>query len=523
MIKGALFDIDDTLFSHELKAVPKATMHLLDKLREKGIRIGVCTSRNSAEMDTIPDELWKRIDCKIFGTGAVTMVENRYYKSYTIDRKDAYRYTQYFNEHQISYNYTDLNGDLFYWGDLDKVNSGRYLRFAKGKVMFKEYEDEDITNLFFYEAKDEEVEEIKQINPDIQISFWGNSGNICAELVDKSFGLLKFCQVYSFTTDEIVAAGDGGNDDVMLEMAGIGIATDDAKENTRKCADYVCKKSIEDGGLYDAFVDLKIIEEDRYDPKIFVFDIDSTLFDHEAGDICQTSLNCMEKLKEKGCRIVLNSSRSLQEMYNIPEKLLHMCDCLIQLDGAYIRNKDETKVRYLKKENLQKVISFFEENDVTCRYALKDGTGYLNREDPEVIQLMKKLYGIVPEIKAYDGEQVLEILYFVTDGRRDQIRELMKDESHFDLKIGGEIAPFEINKAKAMLEVVKSYGLHREDICAFGDAYNDIEMLKTAGLGIAMGNAVRECKDAADYITASVSEDGICKALIHFGLIKEDL
>ena len=41
MIKGALFDIDDTLYSHKIKAVPSLTLKALDKLREKGIKIGV--------------------------------------------------------------------------------------------------------------------------------------------------------------------------------------------------------------------------------------------------------------------------------------------------------------------------------------------------------------------------------------------------------------------------------------------------------------------------------------------------
>ena len=57
MIKGALFDIDDTLYSHELHAVPKATLKALDKLRAKGIKIGICTSRVAAEMLEIPEEL----------------------------------------------------------------------------------------------------------------------------------------------------------------------------------------------------------------------------------------------------------------------------------------------------------------------------------------------------------------------------------------------------------------------------------------------------------------------------------
>ena len=259
MIKGALFDIDDTLYSHPEKRVPEKNYLLLKKLREKGIKTGVCTSRMIREMVGVPADLLDLIDCKIMGTGSTTMIEGEYYKSYFIEK--AKIYIDYFKKHNIDYSYCDANGDLFYWGDVSKLDNGKLLSWAKGNVLLKEYEDEHITNLFYYNVSDEDIEFIVNVNKDAYISKWGNSGNICASYVDKGFGVLKFCQAFGFTTDEVVACGDGGNDGEMLQMAGIGIATDDAGERTKSMADYVCEKSIEDGGLYDMFVKLGIIEE----------------------------------------------------------------------------------------------------------------------------------------------------------------------------------------------------------------------------------------------------------------------
>ena len=54
---------------------------------------------------------------------------------------------------------------------------------------------------------------------------------------------------------------------------------------------------------------------------------------------------------------------------------------------------------------------------------------------------------------------------------------------------------------------------------AFGDGGNDIPMLRHVGIGVAMGNAENDVKQVADYVTASVDEDGIEKALRHFGVI----
>ncbi|MBR4484123.1 MAG: HAD family phosphatase, partial [Erysipelotrichaceae bacterium] len=294
MIKGILFDIDDTLFSHETEQVPRQTLKALDKLKEKGYKLGVCTSRIAAEMGRFPRDFLDRFDCKIVGTGATTIVEGDYFKSYTIDVNKARAYTNYFEEHDISYHYADINGDVYYWGDLDEVNNGHWLSYASGNVKFKPYEGEEVTNLFYYHAKEEEVPEIAAIDEGALISSWGTSGNICAPLVDKSFGLLKFCQVFSLTTDEVCACGDGGNDDVMLEMAGIGIAVSDAKENTKAAADYICRKSIEEGGLYDAFVDLGLIEEDHYEMKMFCFDNDSTLLDHGNHKFHESTITALE-------------------------------------------------------------------------------------------------------------------------------------------------------------------------------------------------------------------------------------
>ena len=50
---------------------------------------------------------------------------------------------------------------------------------------------------------------------------------------------------------------------------------------------------------------------------------------------------------------------------------------------------------------------------------------------------------------------------------------------------------------------------------------NDIEIIKAAGVGIAVGNAVDALKEAADYVTADINDDGIYRACIHFGLIEK--
>ena len=66
---------------------------------------------------------------------------------------------------------------------------------------------------------------------------------------------------------------------------------------------------------------------------------------------------------------------------------------------------------------------------------------------------------------------------------------------------------------------IERYGIERDDTMAFGDGENDIRMLKYAGVGVALGNAKEEVKRIADYVTADIDDDGVEKALKHFGLI----
>jgi hydroxymethylpyrimidine pyrophosphatase-like HAD family hydrolase len=67
--------------------------------------------------------------------------------------------------------------------------------------------------------------------------------------------------------------------------------------------------------------------------------------------------------------------------------------------------------------------------------------------------------------------------------------------------------------------MIARLGFELQDVYAFGDGLNDIEMLKAVGTGVAMGNGVPEAKEVADYITTDVSEDGIWNGLKKLNLI----
>ena len=76
-----------------------------------------------------------------------------------------------------------------------------------------------------------------------------------------------------------------------------------------------------------------------------------------------------------------------------------------------------------------------------------------------------------------------------------------------------EVIPSQINKGQGIRSICSVLGIQTQDVIAFGDAENDIPMLREAGIGVAMGNAADAVKAEADYVTHSNNEDGIAAAL----------
>ena len=73
-----------------------------------------------------------------------------------------------------------------------------------------------------------------------------------------------------------------------------------------------------------------------------------------------------------------------------------------------------------------------------------------------------------------------------------------------------------VSKALSLERIAKHYGIKREEIIAFGDNFNDLEMIEYAGLGVAMQNAPDGVKAAADFVTVSNNDDGIAYVLEKF-------
>jgi Cof subfamily protein (haloacid dehalogenase superfamily) len=79
-----------------------------------------------------------------------------------------------------------------------------------------------------------------------------------------------------------------------------------------------------------------------------------------------------------------------------------------------------------------------------------------------------------------------------------------------------ELTNSEVDKGKSLNHLIQILGIRQDEVIAVGDGYNDLPMIKFAGLGVAMGNAPEEIKQQADYVTATNNEDGVAKVVEEF-------
>ena len=131
-------------------------------------------------------------------------------------------------------------------------------------------------------------------------------------------------------------------------------------------------------------------------------------------------------------------------------------------------------------------------------------------------------YTVIDFMQCNDNEQFYKILIVGEDFKLDEVRLHIPPELHdlFTVMRSDpnflEFIPFDSTKGSALIELCKILKIDPKATMAFGDAENDSHMLKIAGLGVAMANAMPEAKQAAKAVTLSNDEDGVAVFLEQF-------
>lgn len=514
-MKAIIFDIDDTLYSHKLKRVPSLTYYTLKKLKENGYKIGFCTSRYPKEFYSLPKDIFEYADLVISGTGGIYQQNDEIIRIISFDKETSNKYIHYLNKQENMY---------YMW-----VTPTQEAHFSKPPIerIFKhhedwsgkcptvqDYNDEELINIVYYNATDEQIQDILRINDDTNVERWGDCGHINPRGINKAFGIEQFSKYFNIDLEDIICFGDGANDVSMIKKAGIGVAVGNGHEILKKQATYVCD-NIENNGIYTFCVEHKLINP--IDSKIFFFDIDGTTYRHDIQACPDSTKLAIKTLKENGHKTCICTSRNIEEMVNLPKEFLDMFDATIRLAGGHLTIEGKEIYNEVDHEELCNVVEYFNEHNIPYRYVVNDGHGYLVNSTEYVRGLFKYQYQMCPPEKKYENEPVIHYQYYLTTPEQDkEIKNIVKKSTITHLRVSHEITQENLDKSTAIHQVAKYYGYNPENTVAFGDGGNDVTMLQSAQIGIAMGNACDACKQIADYVTDSIEENGLYKACKHF-------
>ena len=257
---------------------------------------------------------------------------------------------------------------------------------------------------------------------------------------------------------------------------------------------------------------------------IVFLDIDGTLLDSR-HQVMPCTHDCLKNLHEKGIPIVLCSARPPKGV-NLVAEQVGLTGPVACYNGGLIIDKDYT---ILRDTGIDIRLAMDFKRFVSERFPDLVVSAYLysvwlaeDPMDPLIVQ-ESKISGCTPLKGALEqiASSASHIHKLLCMGDAMRIRALQKEIAQqfpqlMPLRSKAtylEILPRESTKGSAARMLLDHYGLNPKQAVAFGDNDVDIDMLQYCGLGVAMGNAPRQVKEAADYVTASNDEEGVYIAL----------
>lgn len=250
------------------------------------------------------------------------------------------------------------------------------------------------------------------------------------------------------------------------------------------------------------------------------FDVDGTLLSHTDTTVSPGTRAALEALKQAGILRVLATGRHSSELADLPVRDLTF-DGAVTVNGQLCLEGDGS-VFYdhpITGPDRETLLRHFRERTMPLLLVERDRT-YINFVNDRVRQAQAAISSPLPEVAVYTGGPVYQVIAYADPAEEAALRDQLSGCRLTRWNpYGVDILSADGGKVAGMEAFLRRHGIDRGEIMAFGDGDNDAEMLAFAGIGVAMGNARESAKRAADYVTASVDEDGIAKALCHFGLL----
>lgn len=273
--------------------------------------------------------------------------------------------------------------------------------------------------------------------------------------------------------------------------------------------------------------------------RLVFLDIDGTLA--EAGSCIPPSsaLGAIRRTREKGNLVFLCTGRN----YAMLEPMLcYSFDGFVGSAGAYVMCGSQVICdRPMLREQMEHAVEILRENGIfytiECKESSYTDGGFKkflrqHMEDKGNSELLRwregneKKYHIFP-VSEYKGEPAYKIsVVGMTRESMIEVKKVLGEGYHFWIQdsnengiTNGELMRSDTDKGTGILEICKFLQVPVEQTIAFGDSMNDMEMIKTAGFGVCMGNGAMHLRELADDVCGTVEQDGLAVAFEKYGLV----
>ena len=245
--------------------------------------------------------------------------------------------------------------------------------------------------------------------------------------------------------------------------------------------------------------------------KAIFLDIDGTLISGKRPSIKKEVIEGLKQVRKKGIQLFIASGRHMLELEELKLVEQFEFDGYLLLNGGYCTIGSQIIYdNKIPQEDLKEIVKIVKENNYPCLF-IESNQMYITHVNQRVIDAQASISTMIPPISnQINIDNIYQVDPYVDE---KGIKEIIKNTKHVKVTkwhdYAYDIVPKTGGKAAAIQAVSKHFGYQKEELMAFGDGHNDIEMLEAVGIGVAMGNAKDEVKAKADFVCQSVENDGI--------------
>lgn len=268
--------------------------------------------------------------------------------------------------------------------------------------------------------------------------------------------------------------------------------------------------------------------------KLIATDLDGTLMSPDHLTVTPRTVSALKAAHDKGVHIAIATGRPMALVDNVINQVPFV-DYIIYSNGACVYDRNSNEIIYSKlidNKTSVRIINFLLQSKVFFEIYVNGRSYYqLGTEDlfgdtefPKefISEVIKTMTGCVSLEEFLNGRGVEKItLYSVKPNDQDMFRTELESSglavaSSFPGNV--EATALKADKGEALSGICKTLGITSGECMSFGDAGNDIPMLRFAGYSFAMGNGTEECRRAAKYTALSNAQDGLAAAVEEYVL-----